>query len=112
MNNLFACGTCGESHRAFDHCRGFKLPEPDKYANPTLNERESTHGDYANTATIAQELKDVIRQNPNKHMNMIQLESLDLICTKISRILSGNPNEKDHWKDIAGYANLISERLK
>jgi hypothetical protein len=112
MSSAALCPSCGKLHSIWDDCKGVIRSEPREYANPVLNEREHTHGDYANTATIAQELKDVIRQNPNKHMNMIQLESLDLICTKISRILSGNPNEKDHWKDIAGYANLVSERLK
>lgn len=33
-------------------------------------------------------------------------ESIDMILTKISRIVSGNPSEPDHWDDIAGYAFL------
>jgi hypothetical protein len=85
------------------------------YQNEVLNERETTHGDYAVTADIAQCLKDRVRFYGGKYcgeLTLIQKESLDLICTKIARILSGNPNEPDHWKDIAGYANLVSERLK
>jgi hypothetical protein len=106
------CGTCGESHTAMDACRGFK------YANPVLNERESTHGDYANTARIAQKLKALLAAecdmstSPEWKIQDIQSESLDMICTKIARIISGNGNDPDHWKDIAGYANLVSERLK
>jgi hypothetical protein len=30
---------------------------------------------------------------------------------KMSRILCGNPNEPDHWRDIAGYATLIENIL-
>jgi len=84
------------------------------YENQVLNERGKTHGDYAKTAEIAQVLKVVVRgyMEENKaEFSQTQCESLDLICTKVARILSGNPNEPDHWKDIAGYANLVSERL-
>lgn len=38
-------------------------------------------------------------------------EALDMICLKMSRILSGKANTKDHWTDIAGYATLIADRL-
>jgi hypothetical protein len=32
-----------------------------------------------------------------------------MIALKLSRILSGQANFKDHWNDIAGYAKLGSE---
>ena len=32
-----------------------------------------------------------------------------MIALKLSRILSGQSNFKDHWDDIAGYAKLGSE---
>lgn len=86
-----------------------------QYQNEVLNERESTHGDYAVTASIAQRLKNIAltsEQSSGGRLSPVQMESLDLIFTKIARILSGNPDEPDHWKDIAGYANLVSERLK
>lgn len=79
-----------------------------------LNEREATHGDFAVTAKVAQRLKGVIccqdRSMGNK-LSPIQAEALDQICTKIARILSGDPNEPDHWRDIQGYAGLALERL-
>jgi len=37
----------------------------------------------------------------------MQRETLEMIATKIGRILSGNPHEVDHWKDGAGYFQLI-----
>ncbi len=88
-----------------------------KYENATLNEREKTHGDFAATARISQALKAVLAeeeriQETNWNFRDIQVESLGMICTKLARIMSGNPNDSDHWKDIAGYANLVSERLK
>lgn len=77
-----------------------------------LNEREKTHGAYASTAAMAQMLKDCMKNSQNwLTMDDTQRESLDLIATKIARILSGNPREKDHWVDVAGYANLIVRDL-
>jgi len=32
-----------------------------------------------------------------------------MIALKLSRILSGQADFKDHWDDIAGYAKLASE---
>jgi translation elongation factor EF-Tu-like GTPase len=83
------------------------------YQNEVLNEREKTHGDYADTAAISQALKAVIRSQRAYHdaCNDMQRESLDMVCTKIARILSGDPNCKDSWADCAGYSDLISERL-
>ena len=42
-----------------------------------------------------------------KSLDDMQRETLEMVATKIGRILSGNPHEVDHWKDIAGYAQLI-----
>ena len=77
-----------------------------------LNEREKTHGAYASTAAMAQQIKDCFKHGQNwLEMDDTQREALDLIATKIARILSGNPREKDHWVDVAGYANLIVRDL-
>lgn len=80
--------------------------------DPLLVEREKTHGDYRSTAEIAQRLKKVIHDNLQTQHPMfcnIHRESLEMICTKIARILAGDPAIKDHWNDIAGYAKLGAE---
>lgn len=77
-----------------------------------LDEREKTHGDYYCVAMMAQELKDVMRRGKNwKTLDDTQREALEMIASKIGRILSGNPHEVDHWRDIAGYAALIERWL-
>jgi hypothetical protein len=77
-----------------------------------LAEREKTHGPYAVKAEIIQELKRVMGSYPGWHsLNDVQKESLDMIVHKIGRILSGDPNCKDHWDDICGYAKLVSRDL-
>ncbi len=35
-----------------------------------------------------------------------------MIAHKIASILAGDPNEIDHWRDIAGYATLIVKELE
>ena len=77
-----------------------------------LDERETTHGPFMLTAFKAQQLKNVMAGG--KHWNDlddIQREALQMIASKIARILSGNFNEIDHWRDIAGYANLAVRDL-
>lgn len=74
-----------------------------------IESREATHGDYSKQAYTANLLKNHFRDV--RALNPAQQESLDMIAVKISRILHGNPNEPDHWTDIAGYATLISNLL-
>ena len=77
-----------------------------------LDEREKTHGDYYRVAMMAQELKDAMRRGKNwKTLDDTQRETLEMIASKIGRILSGNPHEVDHWRDIVGYAALIERWL-
>ena len=75
--------------------------------NDILDEREKTHGSYFSVSTMAQSLKDAMRHGKNwEELDDPQRESLEMIASKIGRILSGNPHEGDHWRDIAGYATL------
>lgn len=86
-------------------------PSPDKrYDSPLLNERETTHGDWNKTAETAQRLKTVLADA--RRLPHTQQEALDMICTKLARIVCGNASEPDHWKDLAGYATLVVENLK
>lgn len=76
-----------------------------------LASRATTHGDFADHAQIAQNLKKEMAKWDNWHkLNPCQKESLEMIAHKIGRILAGNPNFADHWDDIAGYAKLVSQR--
>jgi hypothetical protein len=85
-------------------------PEP---RHPLLAAREHTHGNFEITALIAQRFKDVARNTPNwgGRLTDVQREALEGVFTKVARILSGDPNHKDHWSDVAGAAHLVEERL-
>ncbi len=78
--------------------------------DPLLQERGATHGSFKDNAIISQRIKNVFHthgQYPTE--NPVYCEALDMIALKLSRILSGQANFKDHWDDIAGYAKLASE---
>lgn len=76
-----------------------------------LAERKTTHGEFDENALVSQHLKDFIRSRAGyANLTAVQRESIDMICCKLSRIVSGKAATKDHWTDIAGYARLAEER--
>ena len=82
--------------------------------NEILAERGKTHGDFKDHAKLSQNLKEVARSSKNWQMDFshTQQEALEMICHKIARIVAGNPNFVDHWRDIAGYATLVANELE
>lgn len=77
-----------------------------------LQERGERYGDFADHARISQHLKSVIfAYRKRQDLEDDQVEALDMIAHKISRILNGDPNYPDSWIDIAGYAQLVADRL-
>ena len=77
-----------------------------------LAERKKVHGDFTDDATLAQAFKHIARKSRNwETLSAVQREALEMDFTKTARILSGDPNHKDHWDDKSGYARLVSERL-
>ena len=82
--------------------------------NSVLQQRGERYGSYRSVAMTSQLLKDAIRSSFNMKNNSLewyQMESLDLICNKLARILNGDPNYRDSWLDIAGYAQLVVDEL-
>lgn len=78
----------------------------------TLAQRGQEYGHYPLMARLAQALKTTMRQSANWHgpsLGAAKQESLDMIATKIARILCGNPNNPDSWRDIEGYARKAGE---
>lgn len=77
-----------------------------------LAERRKTHGDYREHAAITQQTLQLWMGTPNwSKLTDCQRETLHMEAHKIGRILTGDPNVKDHWDDMAGYATLISQQL-
>lgn len=77
----------------------------------TLCDRQSKYGDFSDVAFVAQELKGTFARSKNWiSLPVEQKEALDLIATKLARMLCGDPRLKDSWHDLAGYAAL-AERV-
>ena len=78
-----------------------------------LEERGKTHGDFTVHAIITQSIKECYGVTIGyENLTSPQKEALDMIAHKIGRIIAGNPDVKDHWDDIAGYAKLVSMRIE
>lgn len=85
----------------------------EKGTEEILAEREKTHGDFKVLAIIVDAIKYQMKQSPGwPYLRATQKESLGMIAHKIGRILAGDPDIKDHWDDIAGYAKLIAREIK
>ncbi len=79
----------------------------------TLADRGTKYGKFENHAIISQGLKDNMRQYPGwGRLSEDQTEALEMIQHKIARILNGDPKYVDSWVDIAGYAQLVANRLE
>lgn len=70
-----------------------------------IKQRGNTYGDFRDNGSIAQAIKDIMRESPGWNSAPSYLrEGLDMIALKVSRILSGDPLYPDNLIDIAGYA--------
>lgn len=82
-----------------------------------LKERGTRYGVFMGQARIAQSIHIVLDQA----MQMTgktrfdfapdQLEAVNMIVNKMARIFNGDPHYSDSWRDIAGYATLVADRL-
>lgn len=77
-----------------------------------LKERGSRYGVFASHAAITWGIKLIMHRSPKwKTLSADKKEALDMIAHKIGRILNGDPEYKDSWVDIVGYAQLIVDTL-
>ncbi len=107
-----------------------KEPEVASSVEATLAQRGSRYGDFTDHARLCQNLitqlqhfevpdsgqghkkeGDKIRITPWHNLDPVKRQALTVICDKIARILSGDPNYDDNWHDIQGYAKLVEDRL-
>ena len=107
----FICNKCNMKYKTMaeyeTHVCSYWHPQT---RDPLLTERQKTHGDFRENANISQALKGIfVKCSKDRIINNVHAEALDMIALKLSRILSGQANFKDHWDDIAGYAKLGSE---
>ena len=80
----------------------------------TLTERGERYGDFTDNAAVSQRIKDAMMYDEGMwaRLNYVQREALSVIAQKFARILNGDPNYRDNWHDIQGYARLAEERCR
>ena len=82
----------------------------------TLDERGRRYGKFVDVskATIAIQSALYDQFHPNKLNTMPDdvAVALDMICHKMARIAVGDMEYIDNWIDIAGYAQLVGDRLR
>lgn len=74
--------------------------------------RQNTHGDFTEGARFTQAvMKAAAASSTWEHLTDVQKECIHHIAQKLQRIVTGNPNFRDHWDDIKGYCDLALDRL-
>jgi hypothetical protein len=90
--------------------------QADTNVDAILNARGSTYGSFVDVSRMAQRLKNVIRltdiERRGGTLPLDHQEALDMIASKIARIVVGDYDHIDSWVDIAGYAKLVADRLQ
>ena len=81
----------------------------------TLSERGQRYGDFEDHAKAAMAIRGVLFTlfGPEKFDSLEpdQVEALIMISHKLARIVNGDPHYDDSWRDVAGYAQLVANRL-
>jgi hypothetical protein len=69
--------------------------------------RGPVHGNFAEGAKITQGVIGLLTGASQwNRLSAAKKEAIHMIVHKIHRIVTGNPEHKDHWDDIGGYAQL------
>lgn len=89
--------------------------ETDTNVDKILDKRAEQYGSFMQSSDTAVKIKGAIHNalaRNDTHMFPDQMIALDMIALKISRIANGNAAHLDSWVDIAGYAQLVADRLQ
>lgn len=94
--------------------RGSTLP-PVYFYDPLSDEEMEKLKSVKPGELIVKVTPKAIKPSPSSGWSRLapdQAQALDTIADKIARILNGDPNYDDNWRDIAGYATLVLKRLE
>lgn len=78
-----------------------------------LEDRGSRYGDFGVQAQTAQAIREAFQTGRNwDHLPPYMREGLDLVATKLSRMLCGDPMYLDNVVDIIGYMTLVKTEME
>lgn len=80
-----------------------------------LAQRGARYGNFIDQAEHCLTIKDTIFGlmgiEKVQTLKSDQIEAISNIANKLARITNGDPHYHDSWQDIAGYAQLVADRL-
>ena len=81
--------------------------------NPTLVERETTHGSFRESSQVYCDLAEILSDGSRVDSWSAPMRTAaTMILIKLARAACGEPYHVDTWRDIAGYAALVVEALE
>lgn len=110
------CSKCGQCYdiRGPEHkCKTNDAGEVTSTSiDDTLAERGTRYGTFTSHADISCNLKNTLTDTDSwSSLKPYQREALEMICHKMARIVNGDPDYDDSWRDIAGYSQLVVDIL-
>jgi len=87
-------------------------PPPDTTIQDTLAERGKRYGEFKDHAKISQSLKRVMWATTRwVDLPDDTKEALEMMQHKIARVLNGDPEYDDNFRDLVGYSQLVLDRV-
>lgn len=83
--------------------------------NTILSERAKAYGVFEEVAMGAQTIKSSMRACGKHSWHSLdddKKEALEMIASKIARIINNGADHEDSWRDIAGYATLVADNIR
>ena len=80
-----------------------------------LAERGKRYGNYLAQAAITEKVREALFAALVDQVKLLepdQADALHMIAVKLARIVNGDPDYPDNWRDIEGYAKLVADRLE
>jgi len=81
-----------------------------------LDERGARYGKFVDVAKATSDIQEAVFDNMKidklKLLKHDQSLAIEMICHKLARIAVGDADYLDNWVDIAGYAQLVADRLQ
>ena len=81
-----------------------------------LDERGARYGKFVDVAKATWDIQGAAWESLSREklesMSPDQIIAIDMICHKLARIVVGDADYLDNWVDIAGYAQLVADRLQ
>lgn len=84
----------------------------EKYSMDILNKQEKDYGDFTEFCEALAKIRSVTTKKLPANATATARCSLEMILLKIARLINGDLYKEDTWRDIAGYATLMADKLK